>query len=249
MLRVIQMNSGDFKAQVCRAYVAGYKDYKETDYALGNAKLSQRLMLNSIGFSDFLNSNCVLFYCVHQYMNNIHLIHQDWGKFGHTTSPLPPSRRAGEGNYRFQQNLAVAAGVKRSTPIQAILGPWVKALGQNQLRIPAKYHTVKKKKNTEFQPFQLNTPTKSRPTWQFVVLPSTFEKCQSSPCTICHSSTQVCRCLGGSYVHQQKETPFFLWPKFSSSINQILWWLTQGCSTMIKGKMQTLLKKKNFFLL
>ena len=71
------MNSGDFKAQVCRAYVAGYKDYKETDYALGNAKLSQRLMLNSIGFSDFLNSNCVLFYCVHQYMNNIHLIHQD----------------------------------------------------------------------------------------------------------------------------------------------------------------------------
>ena len=77
MLRVIQMNSGDFKAQVCRAYVAGYKDYKETDYALGNAKLSQRLRQNSIGFSDSLNSHCVLFYYVHQYMSNIHFIHQD----------------------------------------------------------------------------------------------------------------------------------------------------------------------------
>ena len=41
------MISGDFEPQVCRAYVAGYKDYKETDFALGNAKL-----------------------------NNIHLIHQ-----------------------------------------------------------------------------------------------------------------------------------------------------------------------------
>ena len=34
------MISGDFEAQVCRAYVAGLKDYKETDYALGNAKLN-----------------------------------------------------------------------------------------------------------------------------------------------------------------------------------------------------------------
>ena len=69
------MISGDFEAQVCRAYVIriGYKDYKETDYALGNAKLSQRLMLYSIGFSDL---RCVLFYYVHEYMNNIHLIHQ-----------------------------------------------------------------------------------------------------------------------------------------------------------------------------
>ena len=71
------MISGDFEPQVCRAYVAGYKDYKETDYGLGNAKLSQRLMLYSIGFSDLLNSHCVLFYYVHQYMSNIHLIHQD----------------------------------------------------------------------------------------------------------------------------------------------------------------------------
>ena len=72
-LRVMQMISGDFEAQVCRAYVAGYKYYKETDYAHGNAKLSQRLMLYSIGFSDL---RCVLFYYVHEYMNNIHLIHQ-----------------------------------------------------------------------------------------------------------------------------------------------------------------------------
>ena len=73
------MISGDFEAHFCRAYVIriGYKDYKETDYALGNAKLSQRLMLYSIGFSDLLNSHCVLFYYVHQYMSNIHLIHQD----------------------------------------------------------------------------------------------------------------------------------------------------------------------------